>query len=116
MKEFKDINKLYTDQLIKVKVSAAGCTYLVSMILKSHLDVGYGKQRLGKICQSPGQVNAPLPRQHDLTTIVASAIMKYHGLKMEEVNETMRHLWNKTYQGTGALKMFGLEGPILINT
>lgn len=30
-----------------------------------------------------------------------SAIMKYHGLKMEEVNDTMRHLWNKTYQGTG---------------
>ncbi|KAG8880381.1 DNA repair protein rad50 [Tulasnella sp. 332] len=29
-----------------------------------------------------------------------SAIMKYHSLKMEEVNDTMRHLWNKTYQGT----------------
>ena len=26
--------------------------------------------------------------------------MKYHTLKMEEVNDTMRHLWNKTYQGT----------------
>lgn len=30
-----------------------------------------------------------------------SAIMKYHSLKMEEVNDTMHHLWNKTYQGTG---------------
>ena len=30
--------------------------------------------------------------------------MKYHGLKMEEVNDTMRHLWNKTYQGTGVFK------------
>ncbi|GJF00265.1 DNA repair protein rad50 [Phanerochaete sordida] len=29
-----------------------------------------------------------------------SAIMKYHSLKMEEVNDTMRYLWNKTYQGT----------------
>lgn len=29
--------------------------------------------------------------------------MKYHSLKMEEVNDTMRHLWNKTYQGTGEL-------------
>lgn len=29
--------------------------------------------------------------------------MKYHGLKMEEVNDTMKYLWNKTYQGTGAL-------------
>jgi hypothetical protein len=27
--------------------------------------------------------------------------MKYHSLKMEEVNDIMRHLWNKTYQGTG---------------
>jgi hypothetical protein len=27
--------------------------------------------------------------------------MKYHSMKMEEVNDTMRHLWNKTYQGTG---------------
>lgn len=34
---------------------------------------------------------------------LGSAIMKYHGLKMEEVNDTMKHLWNKTYQGTGAL-------------
>lgn len=30
-----------------------------------------------------------------------SAIMKYHSMKMEEVNDIMRHLWNKTYQGTG---------------
>ena len=29
-----------------------------------------------------------------------SAIIKYHSLKMEEVNDAMRHLWNKTYQGT----------------
>jgi hypothetical protein len=35
----------------------------------------------------------------DVTTY--SAIMKYHTLKMDEVNDTMRHLWNKTYQGTG---------------
>lgn len=27
--------------------------------------------------------------------------MKYHSMKMEEVNDIMRHLWNKTYQGTG---------------
>ena len=33
--------------------------------------------------------------------------MKYHGLKMEEVNDTMKHLWNKTYQGTGSPKHIG---------
>ena len=32
--------------------------------------------------------------------------MKYHGLKMEEVNDTMKHLWNKTYQGTGMFNLF----------
>ena len=37
-----------------------------------------------------------------------SAIMKYHSLKMEEVNDTMKHLWNRTYQGTGA---HFLQGP-----
>ena len=37
-----------------------------------------------------------------------SAIMKYHTLKMEEVNDTMRHLWNKTYQGTGELSRLSL--------
>ncbi len=33
--------------------------------------------------------------------MILSAIMKYHTLKMEEVNDIMKHLWNKTYQGTG---------------
>jgi hypothetical protein len=32
--------------------------------------------------------------------------MKYHSLKMEEVNDTMRHLWNKTYQGTGTHRSY----------
>ena len=36
-----------------------------------------------------------------LDFISNSAIMKYHSLKMEEVNDTMKHLWSKTYQGSG---------------
>lgn len=39
-------------------------------------------------------------------TFHLSAIMKYHSLKMEEVNDTMRHLWNNTYQGTGMISVF----------
>lgn len=35
--------------------------------------------------------------------------MKYHGLKMEEVNDTMKHLWNKTYQGTGTWRPVGIS-------
>ncbi|KAJ6613278.1 P-loop containing nucleoside triphosphate hydrolase protein [Mycena sp. CBHHK59/15] len=65
LKDFKDINKKYTDQLIKVKMSDMANSDL---------------ERYGKALDN--------------------AIMKYHGLKMEEVNDTMKHLWNKTYQGT----------------
>ncbi|KAJ7784558.1 hypothetical protein B0H16DRAFT_1492970 [Mycena metata] len=65
LKDFKDVNKKYTDQLIKVKMSD---------MANSDLEK-YGKA-------------------------LDNAIMKYHGLKMGEVNDTMKHLWNKTYQGT----------------
>ncbi|KXN81764.1 DNA repair protein RAD50 [Leucoagaricus sp. SymC.cos] len=64
-KNFKDINKRYTDQLIKVKVS------------------DMANNDLEKYAKA-----------------LDNAIMKYHTLKMEEVNDTMKHLWNKTYQGT----------------
>ena len=40
--------------------------------------------------------------------------MKYHGLKMEEVNDTMRHLWNKTYQGTGVFKVLNFFSIFLM--
>jgi DNA repair protein RAD50 len=65
LRDFKEINKRYTDQLVKVKMSDMANNDLEK----------YGKA-------------------------LDNAIMKYHGLKMEEVNDTMRHLWNKTYQGT----------------
>ncbi|KIK01859.1 hypothetical protein K443DRAFT_678003 [Laccaria amethystina LaAM-08-1] len=64
-KEFKDINKKYTEQLVRVKVS--------------------------------DMANSDLEKY---AKALDNAIMKYHGLKMEEVNDTMKHLWNKTYQGT----------------
>ncbi|KAJ7250863.1 AAA domain-containing protein [Mycena haematopus] len=65
LKDFKEINKKYTDQLIKVKMS--------------------------------DMANSDLEKY---AKALDNAIMKYHGLKMEEVNDTMKHLWNKTYQGT----------------
>ncbi|KAF8134783.1 AAA domain-containing protein [Mycena galopus ATCC 62051] len=65
LRDFKDINKKYTDQLIKVKMS--------------------------------DMANSDLEKY---AKALDNAIMKYHGLKMEEVNDTMKHLWNKTYQGT----------------
>ncbi|KAG6379376.1 P-loop containing nucleoside triphosphate hydrolase protein [Boletus reticuloceps] len=65
LREYKDTNKRYTDQLVKVKMS------------------DMANNDLEKYAKA-----------------LDNAIMKYHGLKMEEVNDTMRHLWNKTYQGT----------------
>ncbi|KAF8195567.1 AAA domain-containing protein [Pholiota molesta] len=65
LKEFKDVYKNYTEQLIRVKVS--------------------------------DMANSDLEKY---AKALDNAIMKYHGLKMEEVNDTMKHLWNKTYQGT----------------
>lgn len=32
--------------------------------------------------------------------LTASAILKYHAIKMDEINDTISHLWSKTYQGT----------------
>ncbi|KAF4617143.1 hypothetical protein D9613_005936 [Agrocybe pediades] len=64
-KEYKNVYKNYTDQLIRVKVS------------------DMANNDLEKYAKA-----------------LDNAIMKYHGLKMEEVNDTMKHLWNKTYQGT----------------
>jgi DNA repair protein RAD50 len=66
LKDFKDIYKKYTDQLITVKMS------------------DMANNDLEKYAKA-----------------LDNAIMKYHTLKMEEVNDTMKHLWNKTYQGTG---------------
>ncbi|KAI0755005.1 hypothetical protein C8Q80DRAFT_404011 [Daedaleopsis nitida] len=65
MQDFKNVNKKYRDQLIKVKMS------------------DMANNDLEKYAKA-----------------LDNAIMKYHSLKMEEVNDTMRHLWNKTYQGT----------------
>ncbi|KZV65287.1 hypothetical protein PENSPDRAFT_655878 [Peniophora sp. CONT] len=65
VKEYKDINQKYTDQLVKVKMS------------------DMANNDLEKYAKA-----------------LDNAIMHYHSMKMSEVNDTMRHLWNKTYQGT----------------
>lgn len=35
--------------------------------------------------------------------------MRFHGLKMREINETIADLWTKTYQGTGVLASFAFR-------
>ncbi|KAJ1977127.1 DNA repair protein rad50 [Dimargaris verticillata] len=62
--DFKDVERQFTDQLIKCKTTELAC---------SDLDK-YGKA-------------------------LDNAIMKYHSLKMEEINKTIHELWINTYQG-----------------
>ena len=35
--------------------------------------------------------------------------MRFHGLKLKEINDTIADLWTKTYQGTGA-SLLALSG------
>ncbi|ORY30598.1 hypothetical protein BCR39DRAFT_529095 [Naematelia encephala] len=63
--DYKNIDKLFKDQLIKTKVSEFANNDLEK----------YGKA-------------------------LDNAILKYHSIKMDEINDTIGHLWNKTYQGT----------------
>ena len=54
-----------------------------------------------------GRVN-----ETDSTQLTSSAILKYHSIKMDEINDTIGHLWNKTYQGTGLLDRIGNRSRI----
>ncbi|KAK4689016.1 DNA repair protein RAD50, partial [Tremellales sp. Uapishka_1] len=63
--DYKSIDKLYKEQLIKTKTSEFANNDLEK----------YGKA-------------------------LDNAILKYHAIKMDEINDTIGHLWNKTYQGT----------------
>ncbi|ORX37164.1 hypothetical protein BD324DRAFT_625039 [Kockovaella imperatae] len=63
--EYKNIDKMFKEQLIKTKVSEVANNDLEK----------YGKA-------------------------LDNAILKYHSIKMDEINDNIGHLWNKTYQGT----------------
>jgi hypothetical protein len=54
LKQFKDVNKKYTDQLIKVKVTVSRLGGYVQIRLIEMPGVGHGQHRFGKICQSVG--------------------------------------------------------------
>lgn len=100
--EFGNISRRYKDQLIKVKVR---CSELVDA---TQTDTFIGRCLTWRIMTLRNTLRHWTSRKHffsfecqrSLDRI--SAIMKYHSLKMEEVNDTMKHLWNKTYQGTGS--------------
>ncbi|GMK53777.1 hypothetical protein CspeluHIS016_0103630 [Cutaneotrichosporon spelunceum] len=63
--DYKNIDKLYRDQLIKTKA--------------------------GEVANNDLEKYAKA---------LDNAILKYHSIKMDEINDTIGHLWSKTYQGT----------------
>ena len=44
------------------------------------------------------------------------AIMKFHGLKLAEINKIIREYWIKTYQGNGIILLFKLMSCKLKNS
>ena len=101
--EFENVNRRYKDQLVKVKVGYGlvgphnfTLTTPIHRCLTWRITISRSTPRRWT---SMGQVSL---FERGGSPYHFSAIMKYHSLKMEEVNDTMKHLWNKTYQGTGS--------------
>lgn len=97
MTEYKDIEVKYKTELLRDKVRL--------LRLRCLSDDGAddpGCERGSReILQGARQVRPLL--QEELADGSCSAIMKFHSHKMEEINSTLKELWQKTYQGTGEL-------------
>lgn len=99
--DYSNTDKLFREQLIKTKVRH-------TCLCEDPADKGRSVNTPTMIWRSTvkrltSQFSAVQRRfgPHQLT---ASAILKYHSIKMDEINDTIGHLWNKTYQGTGELR------------
>ena len=101
--EFGNINRRYKDQLIKVKVGAPSWLMRSRTITLSHRCPTWPITILRNTPRLWTSTEPVFSIKRQGSWDYVSAIMKYHSLKMEEVNDTMKHLWNKTYQGTGLL-------------
>jgi DNA repair protein RAD50 len=84
--DYKGIDKLFKEQLIKTKVCRHPRTHSIdyAQIL---------------ICKQVSEfANNDLEKY---SKALDNAILKYHSIKMDEINDNISHLWSKTYQGTG---------------
>lgn len=105
--EYKTIDADYMSKLIEVQVCRlpSSCSFRETPQLNPLKDLGHGDRRLAEVCGCSRQVR---PNQSTGSQALAytfcpfsSAIMRYHSVKMKEINENLKYLWNKTYQGTG---------------
>ena len=109
--EFENVNRRYKDQLVKVKV---GCSrvnprkFWTNTVYRQMSDMA--NNDLEKYAKALDKYETRLIVRTEDSRYCFSAIMKYHSLKMEEVNDTMKHLWNKTYQGTGSYPFYRADG------
>ena len=114
--EFENVNRRYKDQLVKVKVGRSGvnlCKFWTNTICRQMSDMA--NNDLEKYAKALDKYETRFIVQTEGSRYYFSAIMKYHSLKMEEVNDTMKHLWNKTYQGTGSYPFHRADGPLDTN-
>ena len=109
--EYKDIEEKYRRELITLKVSTeTRVTAGVEIDADGVHDVQTAEmanQDLEKLQKAldgyafPGRAHEPRLHSSDTSWCLIRAIMRFHGLKMKEINDTIADLWTKTYQGTG---------------
>ena len=103
LSEFENVNRRYKDQLVKVKVGRSGVSIRNFRTHAVHPQMSdMANNDLEKYAKALDKCETCFLFVCKGSPYWFSAIMKYHSLKMEEVNDTMKHLWNKTYQGTGS--------------
>jgi DNA repair protein RAD50 len=95
--DYKGIDKQFKEQLIKTKVCPI---FLFLLLLPTFLQWSRGGEDADR--QVSEFANNDLEKY---SKALDNAILKYHSIKMDEINDNIGHLWSKTYQGTGELSL-----------
>lgn len=98
--DYKGIDKQFKEQLIKTKV----CLQLHRLYVI--LSTLYCLELEAEFVKVDADEKVSEFANNDLekySKALDNAILKYHSIKMDEINDNIGHLWSKTYQGTGEL-------------
>lgn len=122
--EYKNIKDDFVSKLIEVKVRRRPSFPLLSLVQElirsfpSRTVVWSRQRRSREVRESSRQVRSTfmllfVEAWTDASSSTSSAIMRYHSVKMAEINDILRHLWNRTYQGTGEFHPFSSSSSSL---
>ncbi|KAL5992100.1 hypothetical protein ACLOJK_013014 [Asimina triloba] len=87
--QYNEIDKRYFNQLIQLKQS-------VSLGPVQFIEFGIGKEKGKEIGKTTEMANKDLDRYYNA---LDKALMRFHTMKMEEINKIIRELWQQTYRG-----------------